>query len=405
MLNKDDLRPEIVEFATPTFSMGSELDELIRVHRVGAVHSTVLICGRILHALAAEALGQLASPVVFTNLMSLYRLNLVSSPTHYWLNAIRRTANEARHIRRRLKISDAQWTLLYTEKCLEWFFCKLPRTNAIETLTSSGDPLCLTETESERRLIAAFDTKDFDPVAFAEEQLLAAISEDPDTTLLSAVIEELINHGNLETADRVLQLAESRGCFNLRIAQLRGLYWRRSHKLPQARDHMNPVFEKYASDEETAGIMAAICKELWIANENDMGSLKNAHRLYFEGWKNSGKGNTYLGINAATTALWLQRGDEAKPIAFSVQQKILNSIRTLHAIYPSRPNSFESIGMWEQLSLAEAELILENVEEARKIYGSTFERFALHQSAIDGAKNQAKKICENLKLPLEQLLD
>ena len=114
--------------------------------------------------------------------------------------------------------------------------------------------------------------------------------------------------------------------------------------------------------------------------------LEKSQRSYRQGWKQSKKACAYLGINAATTALWLGRSEEAKQLAGEVRKHL----RDLAAILRDQETTDPDVGLnyWDQVTVAEAELLLGNLAEARKIYNKAFAMYDQEQAANTAVTRQ-----------------
>ena len=81
------------------------------------------------------------------------------------------------------------------------------------------------------------------------------------------------------------------------------------------------------ADEETHGILAGIYKRLSDQDPANASWLQRCHEVYLRGWELSQEMNNYLGINAASTALWLGQGAlaaEAEAIAAPANRRCRN---------------------------------------------------------------------------------
>ena len=111
---------------------------------------------------------------------------------------------------------------------------------------------------------------------------------------------------------------------DVRLKQLMGLYHSRVGEFKEALSYLEPLYEKYADDEETAGILGGIYKRCWQHEGTRTEWLVKSHKAYRRGWERSKFSNAYCGINAATTALWLGRSKESQEIA----EKVRDLLRT-----------------------------------------------------------------------------
>ncbi len=98
-----------------------------------------------------------------------------------------------------------------------------------------------------------------------------------------------------------------------------GLYFSRSGNLQEALKRLEPLYARYMDDGEMAGVTAGVYKRLWRSDKTDGKRLEQSHRAYRHGWDVSRQSNAYLGVNAAATALWLGRPEDAREIAAVVR--------------------------------------------------------------------------------------
>lgn len=401
------LVPEAAGFKAQGFVLSDDLDHLVLVHTIGAPEATVFYCTRILEMLVAAALRRVGlepSENPCSNLELLEYINLISRPILYLAHELRRTGNAVRHLRRRLVKRDADVAIAFLEPCLEWFFCAFRYGDKLPNLTRNGEHLGLSVAPELQPVIAAFSR-----ARFREEEALAALSQEEcraafaaTPTIAALQADLLLSRGRRDEALEVINSATSRFPDDLRLGQLRGLCHRRMKKLEEAAKILTEVREQNPDDEETLGILAAVHKERWL-REGDRESLEQAHRLYLRGWhgkkrkkaKISPKQNTWLGINAATTANWLHLEEEATDLATAVKTALEQRQGTLAG---KTCDPYVILNYWDQVTLAEAELLLGNDETARRIYHDAFARYADRTDDISVTCKQARAIRPELAL-------
>jgi tetratricopeptide (TPR) repeat protein len=372
------LNPSVAGYVSGPFRLREDLEHLTRVRRAAASEAVVLYCARILEALAADALRGVSldpSTNVFANLDTLQQYNLMPTATRYWAHALRRTGNKVRHVLERIEAQDAELAVLFTERWLAWFFHDF-RHGLQQLLTCDGQPLELGGRATMRKLLAALETVD-DPAAMQTVQPRDELWHAP--ALPAVLVEMLLDGGQTEAASKVLQTALERFDRDLRLQQLHGLCASRAGDYAEAVAILEPLYRRYEDDDETAGITAGVYKRHWWKDRDRVEALEKAQRAYRAGWKRSKKACTYLGINAASTALWLGRPEEARDIAAEVRQLLQKRVSVLKQHYPSDPEV--ALNYWDQVTLAEAELLLGHVAEARRLYNRAF---ALHRGAQPG---------------------
>jgi tetratricopeptide (TPR) repeat protein len=119
------------------------------------------------------------------------------------------------------------------------------------------------------------------------------------------------------------------------------------------------------ADEETLGLLARAHKDLWAAAgdaDTALQHLARSFEFYDEAYRVTG--GLWSGINAATVALLLGRGDEARTIARRVRDRCRNDQRA----DPSLASDY-----WHQATLAEADLILGDLAAAEDTYARAAE--------------------------------
>ena len=103
---------------------------------------------------------------------------------------------------------------------------------------------------------------------------------------------------------------------------------------------------------ETHGVLAGRYRERYL-EENDEIWLRNAYAEYRKAWDRTR--DTYCGINASTIALQLKESETALTIAQQVAEQL-------------NKKEIDSLDHWERGTVAEAEIVLGNLESAKKWY-------------------------------------
>jgi hypothetical protein len=393
----DRLAPAVRSF-TPfgSYRLGDDLDALDRVYRAEAPEAVVFYAARTLEALTANALfrqglGTSASPQAGLDLLAEY--NLLPLPASYWAHGLRRLGNDVRHLRRRLAGGDPDVAVLFVERWLSWFFCQFALGPHLPAVTADGSALVWAGDNDLRRLLLRLEGVHRDAVAIRLEvpaaTLPAGFARSP--VIPAAVIEMLLDAGDHEAAGELLEQVQTRFGGDLRLQQLRALYRSRTGDLEAARQTLEELqrSERWP-DGETDGILAGVYKRLWLADpEQGRTWLDRSHQTYFAAWQESGGRNAYLGINAAATALWLDRPDEARSLAEVVRQLL----RQRRAALDSRAGgSRQPLSYWDQVTLAEAELILGHHDEAQALYAAAFASVGGSGKRVEVARDQAQRI-------------
>jgi tetratricopeptide (TPR) repeat protein len=381
----------VLDYSTGTFDLGSDLRHLDRVQHIAASEATIFYSARILEALTADALqaaGLPTSSIVPSNLMLLQQFNLIPTTTRYWAHSLRFLGNTVRHVRGRVTVDDAQLSLEFVQRTLEWFFCRRRDGIQLAAITLDGGPIWQNAIHPDlHAVMEMLDDPNFDANAGARrlEETQSRVLH--STPALPAVLADILLDRKLyPVAQRVLERAREKFPGDVRLQQLTGLLHSRTGDLPQAMALLEPLYHKFAEDDETAGILGGIYKRCWQHEGAKTDWLVKSHRAYSRGWERSKYSNAYPGINAATTALWLSRTSESKEIAEKVRDLLRKRADAIHA-EPSLVFDY-----WDQVSLAEAELLAGNLDEARRLYRDAFARYAQREGDIDVSKNQLTAI-------------
>lgn len=383
------LTSEVASYDSGRFLLSADLEGLSNVRKTAAPEAVIFYCARILEALAADALRRIKlepTPNVFANLDALQQYNLIHIPTLYWAHALRRSGNTVRHIHRRLHPNEPELALLFTERWLQWFFQEYRHGMKLKCLTCDGQPLGLSGQVRLRSLLAALEELDHHLA-----DLLPGSGDSPDEELLwvpalpAVLAEMLLERGKNAEALAVLEKARKKFPEDLRLNQLLCLYYSRTCAFDKA-DGLEPFFKRYQDDDETAGITAGVAKRRWLKDRSSTNWLEKSQRAYRQGWKQSKKSCAYLGINAATTALWLSHPEEAQQLAGEVRDLLCKRAALLCDKEQSDPNV--RLNYWDQVTLAEAELLMGNMDEARQIYNKAFAMYDQEQTANTAVTRQ-----------------
>jgi tetratricopeptide (TPR) repeat protein len=282
------------------------------------------------------------------------------------------------------------------ERCLTWFFCGFKYGERLPELTRDGERLMLSGDPELYAITEMFEAPDFDAQRLARHLEDGALALRETPVFAAVLAEELLDRKEYDVAREVLTFGLNRFPDELRLRQLKGLYYSRKGELEKAEKWMTPLYGQFRNDDETVGITAGVYKRLWQKDESNPKYLAMSHRAYNLGWQQSKKTNAYLGINAATTSLWLGRREESREIAGDVRE-ILD--RRADAL-TERENGFELVfDYWDRVTLAEAMLLHGDLTTARKTYLQAFEQHAEQLANIEVSRKQAIKILTALGLP------
>jgi hypothetical protein len=385
------LPPALLEYSTDHFALGEELQRLRRVQQVGTVEAEIFYAARILESLSAAALRAVrlpAAPNAFANLDVLQQLNLLPPAAGSWAHALRRSGNAVRHLQRRVDADEAELAVLFLERWLGWFFGDYRHGPRLADLPAGG--LCLHDRADPalRALMLTLDQGTFHP-----DSLLVGAAAGQRTVLRSPALpavaaERLLDRGDPEAARRLALAGLERFPDDLRLRQLVGLSYSRQKDLDQARRWLEPLLERYRDDEETIGITAGLFKRLADA-QGDAAWMARAHQGYRRGWERSGQSNAYLGINAASTALFLGQDALARELAGGVRNLLQ---RRLALLGGTASDASGVLGFWESVTLAEAHLLLRDLPAARASYREAFARHASLSGSVGVARGQLARL-------------
>ncbi|HUS29789.1 MAG TPA: TRAFs-binding domain-containing protein [Kofleriaceae bacterium] len=371
-MRASDLAAEVRATEYSGTTLGADLDRLERVAGVDAPEAAVFYAGRILEVLIAEevrALGGEPSNNVYGNLVRLSELGVIPEFPARLAHALRRVANEARHVQRHLTDDDVSLVRALLVHVLRWHFSAFPRGPRLPSLWAHDspelDPLALFVDSLE--LGEAIQQKwDADP-RFARSSLTSAL-----------YIETLIADGSEDArivAERVITDALTRHPKDLRLRQLDGWLARLRGDLDASAQKLEAVLDE-SEDVETVGLLAGTYKR--------MGKLQRSAELYRRAWKQSERRSTYAGINAASMSLLAGQRDVASQIAMQVLG--------LFERRNTQGGALEFTGYWELATYAEAKLLTGDVDGARALYRRVFSTYASQRGWIASTRSQLEQL-------------
>jgi len=410
-----NLRNEVTRFKLKGTTLEGDLTNLNRVYAAGATEAVVFYSARILEAIVKDAhfrffgaeVNQRSKQPTLADLVSdLFNYNLLSQSRYYWTRGLRLLGNEVRHSLRRIRREEADCALIFLQFIISWYFCEFPLGSRQTTIfkgqntpgTSTGNllPELAWSLDSSRlnpdRLKVVFGSR--------EQEYLKAFSQ--NVTLPLLMIEMFIALGDYASAGRLVNTLDAssyspKGALKDRFLQLKGLLYSREGRLDEALEILENDFLRQKSnrqawiDDETVGILAGVYKRMWHKN-NNAAYLTKSHETYTWGWRNSRNSNTYLGINAAATALWLN--DRAEMQAISREVKAILEKR--RRMIQQKTESRYDLNYWDLVTLAEANLLASNQGKAQELYDLAFTRYASETANIKTTKEQQRLLLESL---------
>jgi tetratricopeptide (TPR) repeat protein len=385
------------------FILRDDLERLDRVRAASAAEAVVFYCSRILEVMTRCRLRPFYRPSerMAQNLNLLYHYCALPLTLKRWLDRLRELGNDARHAGRPLTNDDADLAFVILLRWLHWYFCEYPWGDFRAAFTVHKQPLEGLLPGEVARLIDRLDRSDGADGFMASLRL----GEQDSLLLLTPVVpavlaEVLLGRGKLEEAYEVLWSARKRFERDLRLSQLEALYWSRRgsaegvaghlHQARQALETLRPGGSP--ADEETHGILGGVYKRLSELDAAEPSWLRRCHEEYRRGWELSRHANNYLGINAASTALWLGQKEAAHQLAAEVGQ----SLDALREALRTGEGGPRTLTYWDQVTLAEACLLLGELERSRGLYAEAFARFPEKVADIEVTRKQARRILETM---------
>lgn len=394
--------PEMAAFmGAGGYRLGADIAALRRVREVEAGEAVIFYAGRILEALSAHAVERLeqeASSNCFSNLGVLDDFAMAPRATLDLAHALRRLANQVRHVAREPKPWEWNLAELLCERFLIWFFYgfalgpKLSRPQGHFSLDIHAEDPALTE---------ILDMLEREEAGNGAGALLAAYANGRDEALVHApaiaaiVAESFIAEGHTKEAETLLTATLAQAPDDLRLRQLMALQFKRRGEVEAAAQILERLERDVPDDDETMGMLAGLSKSIWLKNRADTKPLERAERLYRNGWKRSKNRNTYLGINAAATSLWLGAADKARDLARDVLARFSKRNEILKRVGESEASSRS---FFDLVTEAEALLIAGDEVLARAAYDEAFQRHSGRHGEIALVRTQAAISLEKLGL-------
>jgi len=395
----EQLRPEVREYDYRGYRLGYDLANLQRSSDASVHEATVFYAARVLEAVSAaavDAVGLTGKENVFANLSRLEELSLLPRTTQYWAHALRRAGNGVRHARSEVASEQEETVVAFLAYWLRWYFCRFDCGEQLPALTIDPDARPFVRDEGLADLLDGLESGRLDPTVAA-----AAVIDGPypkvrhAPAVLAVLAERMLDANALDETSAFLDFASALHGDDLRLLQLRGLCRSRAGRLDEAIEILEPFYKRFRNDDEMVGIMAGVYKRKWRARPDDGAWLRRSHNAYKAGFKQD-RENTYLGINVASTALMLGRDEQSHNVAAEVREVLLGRAEVL-ARLQGRPDA--TLGLWDQLTLAEAELLGGDAQAAAERFASAARAHSDTAGSLGVAREQLQEIARRLGKP------
>ena len=395
----DRFQPLVRSYDQGGYLLAHDLDSLWRAREAGIREATVFYSARALEALSAAALemmGLKGKENAFANLSRLEEYGLLPQHTRYWAHALRRAGNAVRHAGSRTTAAEEETTCAFLEYWLRWYFCDFVCGPRLPDLAAEGHAAPLIQDESLSRCLSLLAAENLDPGQAARE-----VTEGPSDkarqvpALLAVLAERFVEMNRLDEAKALLDRAVAQHGGDLRLRQLQGLCCSRAGRLDEAVEILEPLYRQYRTDDEMIGIMAGVYKRKWRADPDDRRWLSRSHKAYFSGWKQD-RENTYLGINAATTALFMGKETDVQTISAQVRHVLESRAKVLAAL----PGEAQAPpGLWDRLTLVEAQLLGGCFDAATQEFAAAARSHPDAAGSLAVARQQFLEIAERMGAP------
>ncbi|GDX83750.1 hypothetical protein LBMAG42_55610 [Deltaproteobacteria bacterium] len=338
----------VLAFEVERFRLGDDIRGMWASHRLLASEGTVLYAARILEALvglAAERAVESAAGTIFSALETIRSLSLIGDDALVFAHALRRLANDVRHVRRRIHPTEADFAIGAVGRTLRWYFCESRFGPGLASISDHENPFAIA------------------PEFLPEALLTGGWETAPVPAIPALLVERHLDQGSLDAAAELVGRALRLFPCDLRLRQLEALLLSRRGTLEVASERIAALSIAHPDDEETIGIASGIQKRRAFA-EDDQVIMLAAHRGYRDGWMRSRRRNAWLGINAAATALWANRP--------ALSRRLARETKEFVEWWELRRRGLGMGGesaLWDLLTQAEATLLLGEFAAARAGYG------------------------------------
>ena len=369
-----------------------QVRRLVAIPAEAAPEGVVFYCARMLDGICAglvSKLGQKPSPNIFSNLMTVEALRLIDNISKELAHTLRRMGNVVRHSLADASLDDVKLAIVLTRELIDWF-------EALEEGAQFAPARAALDAKIDPSwgVVAVVDL--LSGVEAGDNAAIEALLKRRDDILASRFLaslcaEALIACGRPRDAENLLGACAAAFGSDQRHQQLSALVLSRTGRLEEAVKAADAMLKRYPDDDETAGIAGGIYKRRWDRDPTQTGALKKAHELYRKQWEKGKRINAYLGVNAASTLVYLGDIAGARLIAAEVVAAMARRDAALQAARLS-PQDGGLSAYYDEVSRAEAMLVAGDTAAARAAYDRAFSAYRQYSGTIKGAKTQAMKV-------------
>lgn len=337
----------VLAFEVDRFRLRDDIRGMLASHGAEASEGAVLYAARILEALvglASERAVERSASSIFGSLETIRSLSLIGDEALVFGHALRRLANDVRHVRRRIHPAEADFAIGAVGCMLRWYFCESRLGPQIGSISDHENPFAIA------------------PELLPGALLSGGWKGAPVPAIPALLVQRHLDQGNVHGASDLVERALSFFPGDLRLRQLDALVMSRRGDLDAAAERIAAVSAANGEDEETLGIASGIQKRRAFA-KGDPEIMLTAHRGYRDGWSRSGRRNAWLGINAAATALWAGRP--------ALSRRLARETREFVGWWDTKRQALGIGGLpsvWDLHTHAEATLLLGEFAAARASY-------------------------------------
>jgi tetratricopeptide (TPR) repeat protein len=246
------------------------------------------------------------------------------------------------------------------------------------SVATSGALQSLTPQADIARLSGAFNTLQF---AASGDEVKRVLGEAEASGMLTPELRHYAAQVLIGLALPEQALLVLKGAPGERAQELSGL----AHSLLGDHAKAHGIVHNLSRTAEARGIEGGILKRRWLATRNQS-FLRSAWTTYWEAYVEHR--DHYPGINAAACALYLGNVDQSRSVATEIIQLL---------------NGKKSRDQWEEASLAEAYLLMGNIEQASLHYGAAIDADASRTRDIAVMRAQARRNLKYLQRAVDAL--